>query len=310
MQKDGAKLPFQLHSPAHNTAENDLWFDDYLGDYKNWPAQPFAESDQLLSIPLAAFPSLHAQQNTASGTPRASVLGYADRSTEENNEDSSQRLRLDPAPVTYDFIPREASEFMLASTASTSSASGARDQSTYTLGHWQPPDSVQSTTSELSPGFWVLDHCGPLEQLDVHSDAHRPHDEACLRTADDLTLLRPQSSSLIDLDYRHFDNGNRPSERVVVAPQPDQGSSLADTPAGRRVRLPKITGGYPCSKSDCSKVFDRAGDRAKHQRTHQPRDSYAHQYSSCERRFMYAKDLKRHQTVHDCEAVKASGRRQ
>lgn len=71
-----------------------------------------------------------------------------------------------------------------------------------------------------------------------------------------------------------------------------------------RIRLPKRENGYPCRSADCFKMFHRACDRDKHEQKHANKDDHPHKcmFEACKKTFMYPKDLKRHQQVHERRA--------
>ncbi|KAF2850558.1 hypothetical protein T440DRAFT_396954, partial [Plenodomus tracheiphilus IPT5] len=57
-------------------------------------------------------------------------------------------------------------------------------------------------------------------------------------------------------------------------------------------------GGFPCDANDCDKIFDRACDFNRHQKTHLGRSERPHKCSTCRETFLYPKDLERHQQKH------------
>lgn len=67
----------------------------------------------------------------------------------------------------------------------------------------------------------------------------------------------------------------------------------------KRKRLERLHGGYPC-RFQCSKTFDRASERNKHEQAHQPAFTNRYPCNICHRGFRYPKDLRRHSArVHD-----------
>ncbi|EME41812.1 hypothetical protein DOTSEDRAFT_103210, partial [Dothistroma septosporum NZE10] len=53
---------------------------------------------------------------------------------------------------------------------------------------------------------------------------------------------------------------------------------------------------FPCQSQGCEKVFDRAGDRTKHEKYHyQGRPNVC---MRCGKGFHFPKDLRRHMIVH------------
>ena len=64
----------------------------------------------------------------------------------------------------------------------------------------------------------------------------------------------------------------------------------------KRKRMPKIVGGFACSFTTCDKVFNRDGDRRKHEKNHSGERKYV--CERCGRGFLFPKDLKRHVATH------------
>lgn len=109
---------------------------------------------------------------------------------------------------------------------------------------------------------------------------------------------RPQlhlGPPVADPDSEVSDSGS------LFAPPASSSASVAsdvDQPGRKRQkRMPRNEGGYPCRYTDCMKKFDRAGERRKHEASHEP-DSRRHGCQECGRRFMYPKDLRRHFEMH------------
>lgn len=73
-------------------------------------------------------------------------------------------------------------------------------------------------------------------------------------------------------------------------------------------RLPLLKGGYPCDVIGCTKVCDRNGDLKKHKkRTHTPEEQRAHGCPQCKKRFLWRKDLVRHnRQVHSGHSSSSS----
>ncbi|CAK4031892.1 Dolichol-phosphate mannosyltransferase subunit 3 [Lecanosticta acicola] len=66
----------------------------------------------------------------------------------------------------------------------------------------------------------------------------------------------------------------------------------------KRKRIPKVPGGFPCAFEDCHRVFDRDGDRRKHEKNHTARRPHA--CTHCGKGFLFPKDLRRHvRGVHE-----------
>lgn len=67
----------------------------------------------------------------------------------------------------------------------------------------------------------------------------------------------------------------------------------------KRKRVQRIENGFPCRYSPCTKLFDRASERTKHEQAHQPSLTSRYQCDKCVKGFRYPKDLRRHQKTHD-----------
>ena len=78
----------------------------------------------------------------------------------------------------------------------------------------------------------------------------------------------------------------------------ESGTSGSDASSSKkRKRLPRVDGGYPCSDPYCTRIFNTAGERSKHERCHQPTtESHPYQCATCRKRFLHPKDLRRHRT--------------
>lgn len=76
-----------------------------------------------------------------------------------------------------------------------------------------------------------------------------------------------------------------------------QDASVRPSPSKKRRRLERIEKGFPCHF--CSKVFDRASERRKHEQAHQPNLTSRFPCTVCGRAFRYPKDLRRHSKVHE-----------
>lgn len=72
----------------------------------------------------------------------------------------------------------------------------------------------------------------------------------------------------------------------------------AEGSRSHRRRLPKNKDHYACRAQDCNKTFDRAGERKKHERIHQPPETWPHCCPGCNKRFLERKDLVRHSMSH------------
>ena len=73
----------------------------------------------------------------------------------------------------------------------------------------------------------------------------------------------------------------------------------------KRKREPKVIHGYPCQYHSCNQIFDRAGDRNKHRRSHALKKDRPIKCAAadCDGTFLYPKDLRRHeQRMHSAES--------
>jgi hypothetical protein len=74
--------------------------------------------------------------------------------------------------------------------------------------------------------------------------------------------------------------------------------SVAASVGSKKRRLPRDEGGYACDFPGCHKTFDRQCDLSHHQRSHRPKDTLPYPCESCELRFPFPKDLRRHEKKH------------
>lgn len=77
----------------------------------------------------------------------------------------------------------------------------------------------------------------------------------------------------------------------------DQVGPLQPVPKKRK-RVQRIDNGFPCRYPPCSKLFNRASERTKHEHAHQPALTSRYRCTQCESGFRYPKDLRRHQRTH------------
>ena len=76
-------------------------------------------------------------------------------------------------------------------------------------------------------------------------------------------------------------------------------SRFSQSSAGsKKRRLPKDEGGYLCEHTGYNKVFDRACDLSHHKRNHQDEWELPQVFSMCSKRFLWPKDLRRHERTH------------
>lgn len=92
----------------------------------------------------------------------------------------------------------------------------------------------------------------------------------------------------------------------MLLDQNELGSGFEDDQVGplqpipkKRKRTQRIDNGYPCRYPPCTKLYDRASERTKHEQAHQPALTSRHQCNQCPKGFRYPKDLRRHQKTHD-----------
>ena len=78
----------------------------------------------------------------------------------------------------------------------------------------------------------------------------------------------------------------------------DLGETAVHSSTKKRKRQQRVDGGFPCQSLSCTRVFDRASERTKHEQTHQSDLTKRFKCIQCEKGFRYPKDLKRHQKVH------------
>lgn len=72
----------------------------------------------------------------------------------------------------------------------------------------------------------------------------------------------------------------------------------------KRKRVPKISGGYSCTLQGCDRIFDRDGDRRKHEKNHA--GDRPHVCHKCGKGFLFPKDLRRHMIVHSITSLPSS----
>ena len=84
---------------------------------------------------------------------------------------------------------------------------------------------------------------------------------------------------------------------LVSCLEDDQVGPLQPVPKKRK-RVQRVDNGFPCRYPPCSKLFNRASERTKHEQAHQPALTHRHRCTQCESGFRYPKDLRRHQKTH------------
>jgi hypothetical protein len=66
----------------------------------------------------------------------------------------------------------------------------------------------------------------------------------------------------------------------------------------KKRRLAREFGAFVCTEPGCFEVFDRQCDLTHHERIHCNYEERPHACSMCDKRFLYPKDLRRHERVH------------
>ena len=84
---------------------------------------------------------------------------------------------------------------------------------------------------------------------------------------------------------------------LVSCLEDDQIGPLQPVPKKRK-RVQRIDNGFPCRYPPCSRLFNRASERTKHEEAHQPALTSRYQCNQCASGFRYPKDLRRHQKTH------------
>lgn len=98
----------------------------------------------------------------------------------------------------------------------------------------------------------------------------------------------PSAASSLSMDAGYASAGSARSAAI---------SDHSDTSTSRkRKRVPKVAGGFPCRDHGCDKIFDRAGDRTKHEKYHS--EGRPNVCTRCGKGFHFPKDLRRHMIVH------------
>lgn len=75
-------------------------------------------------------------------------------------------------------------------------------------------------------------------------------------------------------------------------------TDAASEPQKKRRRLAAEKGGFRCEFPGCGKAYNRQSELSKHQRYHQPESERPYQCDTCGKRFLYPKDVRKHQSVH------------
>jgi len=183
------------------------------------------------------------------------------------------------------------------------------------------PDQTTMTTDELSrherrfvhatAQVMHLGHAslGPPRSRNRRMVIFKPHRDNGLELEDHsqtVPLLHATSSSLLTTGLQSIAEQER-SRTISWADDFDSGSLISSTTSQRkRKRLEKLNNGYPCQFPPCTKLFDRASERNKHEQAHQPAFTNRHTCALCHKGFRYPKDLRRHNArVHENAASRA-----
>lgn len=108
-----------------------------------------------------------------------------------------------------------------------------------------------------------------------------------------MPLHRFSSRKVSNDSSRSRDAGYASGGSVLSQMLSDQSNASATK---KRKRMPKIVGGFACSFASCDIVFNRDGDRRKHEKNHSGQRKYV--CERCGRGFLFPKDLKRHVATH------------
>ena len=87
----------------------------------------------------------------------------------------------------------------------------------------------------------------------------------------------------------------------------DSCDSVASTTSNKKRRLPKDEGAFACSYIGCREVFNRHCDLTHHQRAHMPYGERPYPCEECDMRFLFPKDLRRHEKKHQSGGKLSSG---
>lgn len=79
------------------------------------------------------------------------------------------------------------------------------------------------------------------------------------------------------------------------------GSSIGSSTSRRRQR--RTIHGFQCKTEGCGAAFDRSCDLVHHQRIHIPYEERPYPCGRCQQRFLYPKDLRRHEKKHGPELL-------
>lgn len=96
------------------------------------------------------------------------------------------------------------------------------------------------------------------------------------------------SASSLGSLYSHFNDG------LNFGCHPD---TVGASYSGRRKRKRQASG-FPCLEPDCSELFDRQCDLTQHERSHLPYHQRPYPCEHCDKRFLFPKDLRRHERIH------------
>lgn len=102
--------------------------------------------------------------------------------------------------------------------------------------------------------------------------------------------------------YTHLSAQSSASTHSQSFTASSQSPSTLSRTSTRRTRDQMMTGNHRCPV--CGKAFDTAADLGHHSRYHQEHENRPFACRSCAARFIFFKDLQRHEPVHDPDAEK------
>lgn len=95
-------------------------------------------------------------------------------------------------------------------------------------------------------------------------------------------------------DYRNSRGGYSSAGSNLTSASGKSGVS-----SSKSRRLPRDEDGYACDFPGCESIYNRQCDLRQHKRCHRSEEELPHVCETCNKRFPYAKDLRRHLKVHE-----------